>query len=614
MKPIHRILLGLVPLVLGCASSSRGTHTLPPTTGLVSVGMTSTGSEDWAEIDVKIVQVSLTPQGGGEPLNLLAPQGEPLPVNLALLGGATQLLGSFAAPLGTYTSATVTLATDTRDIALTSSSTPSPGFLQAPQTNVSTLAIVGAGGKATLALQVPLGAPLVVTTDRNSVLNLEWDTSRPGFITGAKTPSNTNFWTLSLENPVRQRAVADPAAMTLLPLRGTVYKTDPSRQTFQVSPAFRAGIFPTGYLPQLVGVSLDAAAGTTFYDVDLGTRQVIKDLASVGDALPGRLVCVGGALQQDGTLRATRIWAGKGEFLGTHILGRVVRVNPGLGLAAFDGDSFTGFSLGSGGFTTPDTIFAAPGMTAGPDFLAAGDLSLGFTATPFFHYPSHGSPTLVAVEIVSPDFKGAVTAVDGNQVSLSCPSGSDAPALNPALPFIAPGTANGYDAAGKPLQGFVWWEAGSPDTVHAGTASFSAAAAAKVDFGGTLGAIPVSATVHAAWGNAANPSGWSAQWAVLETLTLPVGTVAVPYASTGFGLALPGGDTTVLVDMDASTACYRFSVPSATWYGVNPWPTLTAVAPSAALTQGVAVQVFGIPQANGHLKARTVFQCVYSNY
>lgn len=615
MKFPFRLLPALLPLVLGCASSSKGTHTLPPSTGLVSVCMTSTGTEDWAEIDVKIVKLTLTPQGGGAPVTLLAPQGNPLPVNLALLGHATQFLGSVAAPVGTYAGATVTLASGSRDIALNVSSTPSPQFPQAAQTGVSQLLIAGAGGGSTLTLEVPLAVPLAVTTDKNVVLGLEWDTRRPGFLTGARVPRlDTVCWTVSFENALRQRVVSDPAGLALLPLRGTVYKTDPSLKSFQVSPTFRAGVSSPGFLPQLVGVSVDATAGTYFFDVDNGTRQVIKDLAAVGGALPGRMVGVSGTLQQDGTLVATRIWAGTGMFLGTQIQGRVVRVDPALAQAAFDGDAFTGFTSGSSGVTTDDTLFTAPALAAGPAFLAAGNLVPGFTAIPMFHFPSRGAVTLLSVDIVSPDFKGTVTAADGNQVSLSCPSGSGAPALTPSLPFVGPGTPNGNDGAGQPLQGFFWREAGAPGRIHAGSVSFSEAASAVVDFGGTLGAMRAVATVHASWGNSANPTGWSAQWAVLEALDLPVGTVAEAWTSTGFGLTLPGGANTVAVDMDASTVCYRADLPAAEWYAGSPFPVLTTVSPSAALQLGAAVQVFGIPQANGHLKARAVFQCVYHSF
>ncbi len=614
------LLLALVPLALGCtsSSSSQGTHTLPPTTGLVSVCMTSTGTEDWAEIDVKVVGVTLTPQGGGAPVALVAPQAGPLPVNLALLGRATQLIGSLAAPVGTYTAATVTLGSASGDVALTASSTPSPGFPQAPQTSVGVtqLLVAGAGAGPTLSLQVPFAAPLQVAADGNAVLALEWDTRRPGFLIGAAVPRmNAVFWTMDLGGVLRQRVVADPAGMALLPLRGTAYKTDASGKAFQVSPTFRAGIFPSGFLPQRVGVSVDAAGGTWFFDVDAGTRQLIKDLSGVGDALPGRLVSVSGTLRKDGTLLASRIWAGTGMYLDTQIQGRVVRVNPALGLAAFDGDGFTGFACGASGFTTENTLFTAPALEAGPGFLAAGNLGLGFTAIPMFHYPSTGNlVTLLAVDIVSPDFRGKVTAVDGNQVSLSFPSGTDAGALDAVLPFVGASTPNGNDPSGAPLLGFCWWEAGSPEKVHSGASSFTTAAGAKVDFGGTVGALPATAAVHAAWGNGANPSGWSAQWAVLETLDLPAGTVAVPFAVSSFGLALPGGTTAVTVDLDASTACYRVSLPSADWYAGGPNPALTPADPSAALTQGAAVQVFGIPQANGHLKARAVFQCVYHSY
>jgi len=287
-------------------------------------------------------------------------------------------------------------------------------------------------------------------------------------------------------------------------------------------------------------------------------------------------------------------------------------VDPGLALAAFDGDDFTGWTAGSGGFVTEETLFTTPAPSAGPDFLSAGNLALGFTAIPVFRFPLQGAVTLLSVDIVSPDFKGTVTAVDGNQVTLSCPTGTDAAALAPVLPFVGP--AAGSDGAGNSQQGFAWWEAGAPDKAQAGTASFAEAAGATVDFGGTLGAMRALATVHAVWGNAANPVGWSAQWAVLETLPLPEGTVAVAYASSGFGLALPGGANTVTVDMDASTVCYRADLPATDWYGGSPFPALTRVSPATALMKGAAVKVFGIPAADGHLKARAVFQCVYHSF
>src|SRR5579872_790151 len=133
-----RILLGLVltatPLfLLACGSSysaGTGSNGGGSTTsyGNVNTMVSDASTEDWATIGVKILSISLVPQGGGAPVNVYtAPNPAPI-VNLVQLDQLAEILGNLSVPAGTYTSAQLTIGGNPGDVLLTVSADPETGF------------------------------------------------------------------------------------------------------------------------------------------------------------------------------------------------------------------------------------------------------------------------------------------------------------------------------------------------------------------------------------------------------------------------------------------------------------------------------------------------------
>lgn len=623
-------------LILPACSSSRGTQTLPPSTGLLTLAATGENALAWAQTDVRIQGVSLVPQGGGAPVTVLDLAGQGLPLNLATLGHAHRFLGSYAVPVGTYTGATVILGADALDLGLTAGGGPSPDFGYPAMSSFGVF-LQGASG-STATRQVDFGIPLEVATGSNTVLDLAWDTLRPTFLGGDGLDAAAATFSMDLDGVLRRRPVADCAALPLIPVSGVVYDVAPDNRSFHFTPTFSAGLLPTFTFPRTLTVKPDSVHGMLFMDVDTATRTRITDLASVGAALPGRPVRVGGQLQADGSFLATRLWAGTGVFSSTELHGHVTRVELALQNPWFDGDNAgqTGFSMGSGEPVADATDFtvlnpANPGAASAPvatgtSFLTGGLLPPGTIATTVTAYEGRTS-WLRWMDIVSADFTGPVTDASGTAIRLAMPTGMEGSVLAEDLPYLSPLSPSGTDFQGGALQGFHWWRQGHPDQITAGAGApeaFAAAAAPSVDFGGAVGALASPATVHGAWADAANPAGWSAQWAILGYLPLPVGSVGSDWApgSGGgtFGLNLPGGTATVPVDVPATAKVYVMITahPGPLVYVT---PVFTAVDPGTAAGQGQlaqdlaggkAVQVFGYVGAGGRVQADLIFLIHYT--
>ncbi len=100
---LFHLVLGLaiaaMPLLsIGCgggSTSSSGSTTQTPAvqTGNVSMMVSDASTEDWATIGVKILAISLVPQGGGSPVSVYtAPNPAPV-MNLVELDQLSEILG-----------------------------------------------------------------------------------------------------------------------------------------------------------------------------------------------------------------------------------------------------------------------------------------------------------------------------------------------------------------------------------------------------------------------------------------------------------------------------------------------------------------------------------------
>jgi len=120
-------------LLVACGGSSSG-----PSGGTqsqndnVTVMVQDASTEDWAMIGVKVLSVSLTPQGGGTPVTVFTASSPAPMINLVQLDQLGDILGSAQVPAGTYTGATLTIGGNPGDVVLTASADPETGFAGTP--------------------------------------------------------------------------------------------------------------------------------------------------------------------------------------------------------------------------------------------------------------------------------------------------------------------------------------------------------------------------------------------------------------------------------------------------------------------------------------------------
>src|SRR5208283_185152 len=122
---------------IGCGSSSTPTNSNPqPQNGTVNLLLSDASTEDWATIGVKVLYISLTPQGGGSDVPIYtAPSPAPY-VNLLQLDQLSEIIGNVPVQAGTYTAATITVSGNPGDVILTTSADPETGFAAAVSTTI----------------------------------------------------------------------------------------------------------------------------------------------------------------------------------------------------------------------------------------------------------------------------------------------------------------------------------------------------------------------------------------------------------------------------------------------------------------------------------------------
>lgn len=624
-RPLGIAALGLA---LACAPTSHGTHTLPPSTGNVTLCFTGNGIENWQGVDITIQGVTLTPKDGGKPVALFTAPTPGLPINLALLDHTDQLVGNFPVPVGTYTSATLTIlgpSSVNSVVQVTPSENPSPGFPGVDPGMYNNASILGLDSSTPPLLNrtITFQAPLVVTTDHGSVLDLAFDLSRPTFLVDHGTPTY-NRWTLDFDGVMGQRSITDPSQLILNPIAGSVASVAGDGTSMSLTQVFKAeGLSPVT-VPQLLRIRPDTGNGTLCMDLASDTSKIVKDFGSLSGILSTTPVVVAGRFQADGSVMASRVWIGGvansgGGLLSIDLLdGHLLYPQPDSNWLLIEGEgrNDSPWTHGWGGlYVTLDaqTQFflrdpAHPQAEAipigtGPSLLSSGLLTKGFRV--FVHARLTGSTQLArTVDILAARFSGNPSAVTGTQFTCTIPQGTfvgDPGAEIVNLPF-----ANGFTWSNYTL--------GAPAGLD-----FAGFAGLSVDFGGTAGAFGPWTSTGAVWGDAANPGGWSAQNTEFQALRLPDGSVASPWvASLGggsFGLSLPGGTQTVTVDVGTATTLayinYGINAPSG-GFGINitPMDLTTAVGLSSFqlwLARGWPVRVFGYADGAGHITATTIF-------
>ena len=646
MNPkVTRVLVGYLAILTfilsGCGSSSSPTSSQAPQTGQVSMLISDDPTNDWATVGVKVLSISLKPQGGGAPVVIFtAPNPVPM-INLVELDQLAEIIGNVSVPVGTYTGATLTLSANPGDVVLTASSDPEPGFAGTPGATVSPNQIqiqgaTGSAGSLTVPLSVNFVSPLVVTANQNNALDLEFDLSHPAFIVAHVPPSGGQvMWAVNFNGPFRHHPIGDITRLVLRHVYGSVTSVSSDNTSIKITRVFpvepAANPETSISSSQSLTILADATNGTLFYDLDAKTHSTIMNFSSVASSLPGKFVRVAARYQVDGSLVAVRIWASssfsnvwlspEGHVLHVTSTGLVVEKEDGTPVTINVGGSTQFF------FRTPANAQSdSKVIGTGTAFLT--NLVRGFKVHVTVVDPLAVPLVANSVDIEIARFDGSISSPGPSSFvytrHFATPPSVSLDDYTKTMFYISSSTPNGKDPlTGASILGFKWWFFAFPTIVDSGAnaiTDFVGATNGSANFGGTVGALPAVGGSYATWNDPANPNGWAAPWTVLAPMPVPLATVATQWVTNGtstggnFTIKVSGGTNQVTVDASAvsgsATLVYQVDRQSNGIITVSPQDLTTSTGLSNVATHlvaGTQVKVFGVPQSDGSIKGYVIF-------
>jgi len=617
------------------ACGGRPTNITPA--GTLAIVISDDSRADWATIGIKILSITLTPKGGGPTVTAYT---APTPVptfNLVQLNNIGDLLAHANVPSGTYTSATLSVGGNPGDVTLTASADPEPGFAGTAGATVppSQIDIVGTDGKPgslTVDVDINFSKPLVVTAGQNNALNLEFDLSNAAFLVA--DGSNPTIWAVNLAPICRDKEVDDVTELVLRHIYGTVDGISHDNSSIGITRDFPVEPPTTPETAILSKESLtilaDAANGTVFDDLDAKTTSTITNFSAQASSLPHKFVRVAARYQQDGNLVAVRMWAST-SFVKVWLNpeGEVLHVNTGTGVLTVSNEDGTELPITMN--STTQFFFRNPSDPAadstpigtGAAFLT--NIVRGFKVHISVVDPLATSLVAQSVEIEAAEFGGDISfpttppattpSTTAYTYTRTFHTASDNYTIT--LNYVAANTPNGKDANGNPITGYKWSNEDS-DVVDSGATAipdFIAATSGSVNFGGTAGTLQPSGHSYAVWGNSANPAGWSSLFTAVEASPIS-GTVAANFASItnggNFGITVNGGTNQVKVNVStvAGSATEVYQVDRTGFIvTVSPQDITTSAGlnnTAANLVSGTPVEIYGVPQADGSIKAVVV--------
>jgi hypothetical protein len=550
--------------------------------------------------------------------------------NLVELDQIAELLGNVSVPVGTYTSAVLTISANPTDILLTVAPDPEVGFAAAAGSTIASTDIQvqhtqGSGSSLTTAASVNFVSPLVVTTTSNNALDLEFDLSHPAFLIGhVPAGGGSTIWAVNFEGPVRHHPLRDVRRLVLRHMYGDVSSISSDNTSITIAKEYptEPPVNPETAVmgSQSVQILADATNGTIFYDMDAGTRTVIENFSTEA-SLVGKNVRVAARYQENGTLVATRIWASS-EFNTVWLSpeGHVLHVNDttNVVIVANEMGRPVALTVNAGTqffFREPQNpaVDSAP-IGMGPAFLAAHNLVRGFKIHATVVNVLDTPLVAQSIDIETAAYDGAISAADMTGFTYTHNFRTLSDDYVYTLDYIAAASANGTDNHGNPIKGYVWWNFAYPTLLTSGPdaiSDFIAATDGSVNFGGIVGVVPSLGVSYATWNDPANAGGWAAAATVLLPANVPLG-VPTALADNAFSMTALGGTMPVTVDVSTTTG-------SATLvYQVDRTNGIVTVSPidittstglndlSNALAAGALTKVFGVPQANANLKAYVI--------
>lgn len=626
-------------LVAGCGGggdSSGGANGTSTSTGTTTATQTASvpllisdaSTEDWATIGVKVLSIALVPQGGGGNVVVYTAPSPAPTINLVQLDQIAEILGNVSVPVGTYTGAVLTISGNSSDILLTVAADPESGFSAAAGTTIPTDQIQvqhtqGTGSNLTVPVDIDFVSPFVVSSTASNALDLEFDLGHPAFIVGHVPPaSGMTLWAVNFNGPVHHHPVHELTRLVLRHTYGSVTAISSDNTTITITKEFptEPAVSPETAVAGVESLQIlaDAANGTLFYDVDAGTKTVIDNFSAEA-SLTGKYVRIAARYQQDGTLVATRIWASstfnslwvgpEGHVLHVNANTDIVTVSNGSGQPVpLTVDANTQFFFRQPWSATAD---ATP-IATGTSFLTNKDLVRGFKVHASVVDPLATPLVAQTIDIETATYDGQISAPGTTGFTYTRNFHTAIDDYVYSIDYIASTTANGTDDSGNAITGYKWWNFAYPTVLTSGTSAigdFVSATDGAVNFGGTVGAVPTRGTSFATWGDPANTTGWSASASIVMPSLLPLGLIASGLNNNAFTMTVAGGTTAATVDVSTTSG-------SATLvYQVDRTNNLVSISSIdvttsdglATLTTGLAagqpVKVYGVPQADGTLRA-----------
>jgi len=651
-----RLTLGMASVALmlfsvGCGSSSSSSNPNPqPQNGTVNLLISDASTEDWATIGVKVLSISLTPQGGGSDVPLYtAPSPAPY-VNLLQLDQLSEIIGNLPIQAGTYTAATITISGNPGDVILTTSADPETGFAATagssiPSSQIQILGTKASSGSLTVPVKVTLASPLVVASGQSNALDLEFDLSHPAFIVAHVPPSGngTTMWAVNFNPCLRHRRIFDRTRLILRHHYGTVtaVSSDNSTLTFDKDYPVYPPTTPETEITssQTLSVLADSTNGTLYYDLDNSANNAtIQDFGSIASTIVGKYIRVAARYQSDGSLVAVRLWASS-SFNKVWISpeGHVLHVNAGAvtGTLVVENElgqpvPLTITSATNFFFRTPYSAEAdAKPIGQGPSFLS--NLARGFKVHASVVDPLAASFTAQSVDIEIARYDGSISNSNLTSFEYTHDFHTASDDYQVTLPYINANTPNGNDpASGNAITGFKWWNFTFPTIVDSGSNAiqdFANATNGGVTFTCGTGASATSTQMQAAgesfatWNDPNAPNAWAAPWTVLTPTQLPEGTVAAgftmgsPNATFTMTIACSGGTQSTAATVDLNTTSgsapliYQVDFTNAV-FTVSPVDITTPAGQTTLTTNlvaGTPVAVYGIPQSDGTIKDYVLF-------
>jgi hypothetical protein len=625
--------LAVLAMAMGCtSSSSSGDAPASPATGTVAMSLSDASTEDWAVIGVKVLSITLTPQGGGTPQTILAAPASaadaPM-VNLVQLDNLSEVLGNAQVPVGTYTQATLTISANPGDVLLTVANSPSASFLAdtnttagatIPSSDITIKGVAGVSPDLITSVPITLATPLVVTAGQSANLNVEFVLSHPAFIVDHEPLVGDTLWTVNFSDTVKHKPVSDTTQLVIRHLYGQISQVAADGSSITITRDLPTLPSATPELPvptlQILKIAPDAANGTWFTDLDTQTKTRITSFSS---ALTAGQYIRAAVRYQNGALVAARMWE-SATFNSVWLSpeGHVTQVTTASPYQIY-------IESENGGAPVPVTItdltqfyFRTPANPAADAVPLATGIAFMTTGTNLVRgFKVHISPVdpgaspLVAdsVDIETAGYTGYLSNASATGFTDTRAFANAADNYTATLGYISSSTANGTDTSGNPVLGYQWWNLTQPALADTDLASaFYTTVGGNVDFGGSVGPIKV-------WGRSvAIPvlpfsNAWDARFTVLDPVRLPKGTVTTPFAADAsggtFSMTVKGGNTTpVVVNLGTTgTLVYQIDVNGGV-YTLTPISIATA---ASMLGASAPVVVFAVPQPGGTVMADVLY-------